>query len=209
YRAFGTTIKDPVNGNEAFWEDPAIFSTLSSVIDLDLDGYEDIVVTNDNLLYALGHSSPYLTNSPLPHWSTPLSASRIVTSLPVDVTGNGADELVFMNIKGEFFAVKPISNPVSLMRPLVTTNAVDNNDWNVIGYSDELYEDIDVILEFYEEIQSLEQVVESFPLEFFLIFGLISGIAITLESIVAKDKKVFSRFLQKHPKSDILTGGDK
>ncbi|MHA2031092.1 MAG: outer membrane protein assembly factor BamB family protein, partial [Candidatus Kariarchaeaceae archaeon] len=209
YRAFGTTIKDPVNGNEAFWEDPAIFSTLSSTIDLDSDGYEDIVVTNDNLLYALSHSSPYLTNSPLPHWSTPISVSRIVTSLPVDVDGNGVDELVFMNIKGEIFAVKPINNPVSLMRPLVTSNVVDNNDWDVIGYFDELYEDDVLISELFEEIQNVEQAIQSIPHEFFLIFGLVGGISITLASIIIKNKKIFSRFLRKLPESDILVGGDK
>jgi hypothetical protein len=145
----------------------------------------------------------------LPHWSTPISVSRIVTSLPVDVDGNGVDELVFMNIKGEIFAVKPINNPVSLMRPLVTSNVVDNNDWDVIGYSDELYEDDVLISELFEEIQNVEQAIQSIPHEFFLIFGLVGGISITLASIIIKNKKIFSRFLRKLPESDILVGGDK
>jgi hypothetical protein len=136
-----------------------------------------------------------------------LSSSRIVASLPVDVTGDGISELVFMNINGEIFSVEPITNPLSLMKPLVATNFVDNNNWNVITYLDSIYEQVSAIQEVVEEIQK-EHEWKTVPIEIFVLFGIGGGIFITLFGIIIRKKKIIPKFLRQHPGSDIVVGGD-
>ncbi|HKZ39556.1 MAG TPA: VCBS repeat-containing protein, partial [Candidatus Hodarchaeales archaeon] len=117
------------------WEDPAIYSATLAKMDLNLDGKEDLVVMNYNIIYAFSGGQSTL----FPVWSSPLSAYRINAALPIDLDNDGQNELVFSNVRGQLFAVEGIVNPETLARPLIRSTDVTNIDrisWPTSTYTE-------------------------------------------------------------------------
>ncbi|MHA2362514.1 MAG: FG-GAP repeat domain-containing protein, partial [Candidatus Hodarchaeales archaeon] len=123
-------IREGTSANRiGVWYDPAIYGSVITTADIDRDGYEDYVVRNDNLIYALQGG----VGSLIPIWSSPLSASSIVTAIPAHINLDGQHDIVFLNRDGQIFAVEGITSPNTLARPLILSidQGVDDYSWTI------------------------------------------------------------------------------
>jgi hypothetical protein len=123
-------IREGTSANRiGVWYDGAIYGRVITTADIDRDGYEDYVVRNDNLIYALQGG----VGSLIPIWSSPLSASSIVTAIPAHINLDGQHDIVFLNRDGQIFAVEGITSPNTLARPLILSidQGVDDYSWTI------------------------------------------------------------------------------
>lgn len=120
----------------AHWEDPAIHGRILTTFDADQDGHQDLVLRNDNLVYALDMVGMTLQTI----WSFPLSNYRFVTATTASLDGDRVAELVVLNAAGQVFALSGIPSPEVMTNPtpFIPTTVHSHGDWNVLEWSEEL-----------------------------------------------------------------------
>ena len=209
-----------------YWHERSWISGFLTDVDIDFDGYNDLILRNERLVYAIKYNSTSTAN--LDHfytsWSSPLSSMPILKAVPAKLSSTNS-QLVYINTVGQLFAVEGISSPSTLVnyeykfdyqstKPGLVN--IDTLHWSTTSWSDDLFDSVEVNLPILSSelrdpiVTSLEQSEQSLIVinpVFLFITSFLTGL-ITV-ALITKRYKVKSKNRIKEQDSVILGGAEK
>jgi hypothetical protein len=165
------------------WEDRALYSQILAKSDIDRDGDDDSLLYNDNLIYALDLIENEIGSLQIfPIWSAPLSESRIIDAIVIDVNLDGYEDVVFLNNDGQLFFVEGITMPITTVNPkfyITSVTKIDSLQWFVhsLNYDDPIINIATEITTIIEKQTGFYDLIDIPVIAFTSILGLITTIA--------------------------------
>ena len=140
---------DPTLSVKAYWHERSFIANVMTSMDIDFDGYDELILRNERLVYAIRYDPFNTTNKDhfYTSWSSPLSNVHVLQVLPVKLLSSQT-QLVYLNLLGQIFAVEGIGNPNTFVNQEVrfdyqTTKpnikSIDSVQWQTSNWPDDAF----------------------------------------------------------------------